>query len=32
MPRAAFETGAVERQASLADIGPTILTLCEKRR
>jgi two-component system chemotaxis response regulator CheB len=32
MPRAAFETGAVERQASLADIGPTILTLCERRR
>ncbi len=32
MPRAAFETGAVERQATLADIGPTILTLCEKRR
>jgi len=32
MPRAAFETGAVERQASLADIGPTVLTLCERRR
>ncbi|HWA61375.1 MAG TPA: chemotaxis response regulator protein-glutamate methylesterase [Caulobacteraceae bacterium] len=32
MPRAAFELGAVERQATLGDIGPALLSLCEKRR
>lgn len=32
MPKAAFEVGAVQRQVSLADVGPSILTLCEKRR
>lgn len=32
MPKAAFEIGAVERQASIADIGGVILSLCEKKR
>jgi two-component system chemotaxis response regulator CheB len=32
MPKAAFELGAVERQASIADVGPVILSLCEKKR
>jgi two-component system, chemotaxis family, protein-glutamate methylesterase/glutaminase len=32
MPRAAFEIGAVERQASISEVGPIILSLCEKKR
>jgi two-component system chemotaxis response regulator CheB len=32
MPRSAHEIGAVQRQLSLAEIGPAILSLCEKRR
>jgi two-component system chemotaxis response regulator CheB len=32
MPRAAFEIGAVEVQASIDAIGPTILQLAERRR
>jgi len=32
MPRSAHEIGAVQRQVSLAEIGPAILSLCEKRR
>jgi two-component system chemotaxis response regulator CheB len=32
MPKAAHELGAVERQTTLGDIGPSILKLCEKGR
>ena len=32
MPRAAFELGAVGRQLSIDDIGPSILQTAEKRR
>jgi two-component system chemotaxis response regulator CheB len=31
MPKAAFEIGAVERQAPIGEIGPAILSLCEKK-
>lgn len=32
MPKAANELGAVERQASIGEIGPLLLSLCEKKR
>jgi two-component system chemotaxis response regulator CheB len=32
MPKAAFEIGAVERQASIGEVGSIILSLCEKKR
>ena len=32
MPRSAFEIGAVERQAPIEAIGPTLLTLAQKSR
>jgi len=32
MPRAAFEAGAVDRQAAIGEIGPLLLNLAERRR
>ncbi|MDR3511499.1 MAG: chemotaxis response regulator protein-glutamate methylesterase [Caulobacteraceae bacterium] len=32
MPKAAFEIGAVERQAPIGEVGPILLSLCEKKR
>jgi two-component system chemotaxis response regulator CheB len=32
MPKAAFEVGAVERQAPIGEIGSILLTLCERKR